>query len=186
VISAGPTKAQALAHIVAGAFDTPKVTLELKCPHRGAVHAVYAAAHIASGNPPSPETKYQIEYSLDEGRTWNIVVKDWRIARAGEEPNDFWSQSFCYGSAVIAAKDVHSVQVRFRNDGGKRYLRAEAHLVYWTSRNDSTRAAFAWKEDGVEKRASHVFGRADGSPWHIETGKNIDTDWVEMAIANGE
>ena len=30
---------------------------------------------------------------------------------------------FCYGSTEIAQKDVSIVRVRFRNTGGKRYLR---------------------------------------------------------------
>ena len=185
VLSAGPTKPQAAAHIVAGAFDTAAVTLQLKCPHRGAAHAICAAGHVASGNPPSAQAKYQIEYSIDEGRTWEAVVKDWRIVRAGDEPGDFWSQSFCYGSAIIPAKDVRTVQVRFRNDGGKKYLRAEAHLVYWTG-TDPTQVSFNWKDSAGEHNSSRVLKPGANPPWQIQTAQNVETRWVEMAVAADE
>ena len=57
------------------------------------------------------------------------VVRDWTIARRGEEPKDFWSQSLCWGSLELAKPTTGPIRVRFFNDGGKSYARAEAHLV---------------------------------------------------------
>ena len=73
---------QAQAHVVAGEFGTPSVTLELATPRGEPAVAVHAAAHVLSGNPPRPEVKYQIEYSTDAAATWTPVVKDWTIPAA--------------------------------------------------------------------------------------------------------
>ena len=54
VVSAGPNREQAKTHIIAGGFDTPTVTLEVKTPRGESLTALYAIAHITSGNPPSP------------------------------------------------------------------------------------------------------------------------------------
>ena len=50
------------------------------------------------GNPPDPDVRYQIEI-LDRrrGRPGGRWSKDWTIPRRGDEPNDFWSQSLCWG-----------------------------------------------------------------------------------------
>jgi hypothetical protein len=120
---------QAQAHVTAGKFGTPKVMLEVATPRREAIVGIYAAAHLLSGNPLRPELRFHIEYAADAGKTWKPVVKDWDIPRRGQEPNDFWSQSCCWGSALLPAKDLTSVQVRFHNNGGKSVARAEVHLI---------------------------------------------------------
>jgi hypothetical protein len=180
VVSAGPTLEQAKTHVVAGNFGTPEVTLELATPHREPVVAVYAAAQVASSNPPSPDVRYHIDYSTDGGRTWQPVVKDWTIPRRGEEPPGFWSQSFCYGSVAIAEPDVGSVRVRFRNTGGKPYLRAEEHLVYRTQGKDGTKVTFDWTDDRGPHRDSRVFAADKPASWQIPTGRNVQTRWVEF------
>ncbi|MGV3532424.1 MAG: hypothetical protein ACO1QR_08645, partial [Chthoniobacteraceae bacterium] len=96
VVSAGPNLPQAAAHVIAGGFGKPAVTMELSTPRGERPVAIHAAAHVASGNPPDPKVKYQIEASLDGGQTWQPVVKDWSITRRGEEPKGFWSQSMCW------------------------------------------------------------------------------------------
>jgi hypothetical protein len=179
VVSAGPNLDQAQPHLVAGKFGTAKITLEVATPRQEATLEVYAAAHVLSSNPPRPEVKYQIELSTDGGKTWRPVVKDWRITRRGDEPADFWSQSLCWGSAKIAAKKVSSVRVRFRNDGGKSYARAEVHLVYRTPGSDATRVTFAWKDDRGRHRAAHRFAKGKGA-WKVPTGRRVETQWVEF------
>ncbi len=181
VVSAGPNLKQAQAHLVAGKFGSPRVTLELATPRGEPVRAIHAAAHVLSGNPPRPEIKYQIEYSTDDGRTWRPVVKDWTIPRRGEEPKDFWSQSMCWGSAEVRGRATN-VQVRFRNGGGKGYARAEVHLVYQTARPDATKVTFDWTDDKRAHRAGHVFagGKENVSAWTVPTGRNVQTRWVEM------
>jgi len=69
-VSAGPELPQAAAHRVAGRFGSPEVTLEVGSPRGEPVRAVYAAAHVASGNPPNPAVRYHIDVSTDRGRTW--------------------------------------------------------------------------------------------------------------------
>jgi hypothetical protein len=180
IVSAGPNREQARTHLVAGGFDTPGVTLELRPPRGEPVVAVHAAAQLASSNPPSPDVKYHIEYSIDGGKAWLPIVKDWTIPRRGEEPADFWSQSLCFGSIEIAETDARSVQVRFTNTGGKKILRAEAHLVYRAAGGDATRVTFDWTESAGPRRESHVFAAGPQQGWRLATGKGVQTRWVEF------
>jgi hypothetical protein len=180
VVSAGPTLAQARAHVVAGSLGSPEVTLELATPRQEPVVAVTAVGYIASGNPPRSDVQYAIDYSTDAGKTWKPVVADWKIPRRGEEPPDFQSQSFCYATVAVAEKRVSSVRVRFRNTGRKAYLRAEAHLVYRTRGSDATRVTFDWSDDAGPHREAHVFDAGKASAWDLRTGQNVQTRWVEF------
>ena len=180
IVSAGPNRDQARAHIIAGQFDTPRVTLQISTPRKEPAVSIYAVAHVASGDPPAADTAYQIDYSLDDGHTWQPLVKDWRIPRRGDEPKDFWSQSLCYGTAQI--RDATSAQVRFMNNGGKNYLRAEAHLVYRTAHRDGTKVTFNWTDNGGPHRAAHLFApaQAEAARWDLATGQQVETRWVEF------
>ena len=182
VVSAGPNRAQAKAHLVGGGFDTPALTLEMASPRNEPVAAIHAAAHIASGNPPQPDVKYQIEYSLDGGKTWQAIVRDWIIPRRGDEPKDFWSQSMCYGAVDLPEGTLGRVQVRYTNNRRKNYLRAEAHLVYPTRSRDDTKVSFAWHDSAGSQLASHVFAGATPEPqrWKLNTASAVETRWVEF------
>jgi hypothetical protein len=181
IVSAGPNLDLAEAHRVAGSFGTPQVTLELAAPRKEPGVALYAAAHVLSSSPPSSDIKYQIEYSLDGGKSWQFVVKDWAIARRGDEPKDFWSQSLCWGSVELK-EAAGPVQVRFRNSGGKAYARAEAHLVYKVSDTAETEVVYSWSDSAGRAEAAHVFAAgARGATWNIVTGRNVETHWVEFA-----
>ena len=179
VYSAGPTKAQAEAHVVAGGFNSPSVTLKIGSPRGEPISKVYAAAHIASGNPPDPNVEYKIDYSSDGGATWDFLVKDWKITRRGEEPKDFWSQSFCYGSKDLTTHNTN-ILVKFSNTGKRHYMRAEAHLVYKLPATDKTKVTYAWREDSRERQESKVFS-ANGT-WHLPTGRKVRTRWVEFSV----
>jgi hypothetical protein len=180
VLSAGPNLPQAEAHLVDGKFNGPSVTLELKSPRGEPIQEIAAAAHVASGNPPRAEVKYQIDVSTDGGKTWKPAVKDWTLSRQGEEPKDFWSQSLCWGSLKLA-ESTSNVRVRFSNSGNRANLRAEAHAIYRTPEADPTKATFSWKDDGGAKQASNVFKGA--AIWKVPTGKNVETRWVEIEAA---
>ncbi len=180
VVSAGPNLPQAEAHLVEGRFGSPRVTLALQSPRGEQVLEVYAAAHILSSNPPDPGVKYQIEMSTDGGKSWKPLVKDWTIPRRGDEPKDFWSQSLCWGRAPVSAAAAKRVRIRFRNSGGKSYLRCEQHLVYRAAGADGTRVTFHWTDDAGPHRASRIFSHGPPPAWTIPTGKNARTDWVEM------
>jgi hypothetical protein len=185
-VSAGPTVRQAAAHLIAGKLDSPRVTLGLATPRGEPITEVYAAAHVRSSSPPSPKITYQIEASFDGGKTWRSVVKDWTVNRQGDEPKDFWSQSMCWGKLLVGEKKGEKgVQVRFANDGGKQYARAEAHLVYELPRRDATRATFSWTDEKGDRTAEHVYPaeRDDRGEkaWVVPTGKGVRTKWVELA-----
>ena len=183
VVSAGPELPLAKSHLVAGKFGTPRVTLALATPRGAPVAAVYAAAHVNSSNPPRPDVKYQIEWSGDDGKTWQPVVADWNIPRMGDEPSDFWSQSMCWGSTAIKKQPASRVYVRFRNNGGKSYARAEMHLVYKTPGADETEVTFDWVDDAGPHQANHRVpaGAGDrGDSWTIATGQNVRMRWVEF------
>jgi hypothetical protein len=184
VVSAGPGAAEAKPHIIAGAFNSPRVTLQLETPRSEPAIAVYAAAHVASSNPPDPKVRYQIECSTDGGATWKAVTKDWSIPRRGDEPGDFWSQSFCYGAIQFPEPVLSPVQVRFRNDGGKRYLRAEAHLVYDAGVANDLNLTFAWTDNGGPKTFSKRFSHGTGEnvSWEVPTGKKTKTHWIEFGV----
>jgi hypothetical protein len=186
VVSAGPTLPQAQAHVVDGAFGTRAVTLEIATPRKEAAAKLIAAGHIGSSSPPDPSFKYQIEYSADGGKSWKPVVKDWQINRKGDEPGDFWSQSLCYGSVDLSDAPAAPIRVRFKNDGGKNYMRAEAHLVYRTGSKDSTKVTFDWTDDAGKHQESHLFAPGKPAPWDVKTGKNAVTRWVEYEPQGGK
>ena len=173
LVSAGPTRPHAQRHIVDGGFDTPHVTLELTTPEHSRPTRLYAAAHVASGNPPDPDILYQIDYSSDRGRSWQPVVRDWRIIRQGEEPAEFWSQSFCYGELPLPKGAAEPMQIRFRNNGGKRYLRAEAHLLHEVPRHDRCRVTFSWHDDQGAHESERLVEDIRNDSWKIATGQHV-------------
>ena len=183
LVSAGPTLPQATAHVVDGKFGTPAVTLGLATPHGEPVSEIFAAAHVRSSNPPDAKIKYQIEASFDGGNTWKPVVKDWTVNRQGDEPEDFWSQSMCWGR-LANEKAATAVTVRFKNNGGKQYARAELHLAYKLPTQDGTRVTFAYSDAAGDHTADHTFAGTPGEEaWTVPTGKNTRTKWVEFGVA---
>ncbi len=155
--------------------------LRLCAPRGEPPLAVYAAAHIASGNPPDPNVTYAIEYSVDDGQRWRTIVRDWKIPLYGEQPRDFWSQSFGYGSTNLTNADSN-VLVRFTNSGSKKVLRAEAHLVYRTPPDSPTRVTYRYTDALGSHRESHRFEPGTSSPaWKLATSANTQTEWVEFA-----
>ena len=100
--------------------------------------------------------------------------------RQGDEPPDFWSQTFCWGSTELAEKDATSVRVRFKNTGGKRYVRPELHVAYEPTPADGTKVTFAWDDAGGAKTHEHVVPAGKGATWTVPTGKGTSTKWVEF------
>lgn len=181
LISAGPNKDQAEAHVVDGKIGTKTVTLELATPRKEKAVRLYAASWQSSGSPPGP-AKFQIEYSIDSGKNWLPVVKDWTVVRTKPEPDDFWSQSMAWGDVALEKVDA-PVRVRFSNDAGKAFQKVEAHLAYEVA-NSPTEVTFAWKNSGGEKKASHVYSGALGaedSSWVFNAGEKVETVWVEYS-----
>jgi hypothetical protein len=182
IVSAGPTLSQAKSALIEGSFDGPRVMLGLSTPRQNKPLAIYAAGHIASSSPPDAKVAYQIEYRLDEGNQWLPLVKDWHINRQGEEPKDFWSQSLCWGAIDIpTAKSSNKVLVRWRNDGGKKYLRTEMHLAYQAG-NDPTKWTFAWTDSKGKHLESATLSNKQ-SQHKLATAINVWTQWVEVTPA---
>jgi len=175
-VSLGPELDLAKTFLTGGAFGEKSVTLTATLPRP--IIGIYAAAHIASGSPPNPKVRYQIETSVDSGKTWQSLVRDWMIPRRGDEPKDFWSQSFCYGSSAIKSAAGKPIQIRFRNDGGKRYLRAEVHLIQQARVPDPVRVTYDWTDSTGDHRQSHVF--VSKGSWRLATGQKVRTRWVEF------
>jgi hypothetical protein len=181
LVSAGPTKSEAAAYLVDGKLEIGNATLKLSPPPGAKATHLYAASWNASGNPPST-SKYQIDFSTDDGKTWKPVVKDWSIVRRAPEPNDFWSQSFCWGDTAISAD--HPIRIRFTNSEQRSYRKVEAHLAYAVSNPSPTTVTFAWRQpNGPLQTASHVYppNAADDAPWAFDAGPNVKTMWVEYS-----
>ena len=178
VLSMGPEVNLAKTYLTNGAFGEKAVTLG--ATPNNPVTRVYAAAHVASGNPPNSDIRYQIEYSENGGELWLPLVKDWTVPRVGDDPGDFWSQSFCYGSIDVDRAADKPLLVRFSNDGGKRYMRAEVHLVQTLPSADPVTVTYDWRDDAGHHRQSHVF-ELDGE-WNLETGVDVQTRWVELSL----
>lgn len=182
--SAGPNRDQATAHVSRGNLDSANgVTLQLETPRGESATAVFAAAHNQSGNPPSPDVSYSIEYSVDNEATWQPVISNWKLERRKPEPADLWSQSFTYGNAELAG-GPQRVHVRFSNTGGKSYRRVEAHLLYQVANPTAAQVTFAWSEDGgqVKKTMQSVMSGNEEQTWNIGTSGRVSTRWVEIAI----
>ncbi len=176
VLSLGPELELAKTFVSDGDFGEQSVTLTATSSDR--VTGIYAAAHTASGSPPNPDVRYSIEYSLDAGESWQPIVKDWSVPRRGDEPGDFWSQSLCYGSCSLQSEPRQPIRIRFRNDGDKRYLRAEAHLIQNTGDPDPLKVTYQWTDSDGEHTESHLFDSTD--KWQLATGNNVRTRWVEF------
>jgi hypothetical protein len=177
VVSAGSAWEEVKTHVVEGQLGGPSVVLSLGTPRGETPAEVYAAAMVESWNPPRPNVRHAIEVSTDEGKTWKPVVKDWMIVRRPPEPKAFSALSCVWGRADVPSAPV---RVRFSNDRGMVYPRAEAHLVYRTAGRDATRVTFAWSDDRGARRESRVFGRPGGEAWTVDTGKGVETRWVEF------
>jgi len=192
VVSAGPNIAQATAHVVDGAMNSPAVTLELSPPRNSRAVRVYAAARAASGVPPA-KSAYNIEYSVlerrrpagnsvDSERAWQPVAKDWQIVQRPPEPKDWWSQTFIMGDAPVNTSGP--VRVRFTNTGGRTFMRAEAHLVYEVGCASRLRVQFAWKNAGEIKTADHLYKTAPDqtdTSWSFDAGADPMTLWVDYS-----
>ena len=80
------------------------------------------------------------------------------------------------------AKAATAVKVRFKNNGGKQYARAEMHLAYKLPAQDATKVTFAWTDSTGDRTAEHTFtGTAADKPWTVPTAKGAQTKWVEFA-----
>lgn len=177
-VSAGPNLDQI--KVVDGEIGKGKtVTIELATPRGVTPARLYAASWNSSSNPPPGDVVWQIDYSADGGKTWESVVKEWKIVRHEPDPTDFWSQSFCFGN--VALKDSAGgaggpLRVRFSNNGGKSFRKVEAHLAYQVPQQTPVDVTIAWKEgDGATKTASHTYQPTDGKE---------DTAWTVTAGAN--
>jgi hypothetical protein len=78
------------------------------------------------------------------------------------------------------------VRVRFRNDRGQEYFRAEAHLAYETRGRDATKVSFDWTDSSGPHRQSHVFPNSPSEEWRMETGRDVETRWVEYEVVAKE
>jgi hypothetical protein len=177
ILSAGPTQAQAQARLVEGDFASASMTFELAPPRQEKPLRVYGAAMVDSWNPPRPNVHHRIEASTDGGKTWTPFVKDWILVRREPEPKAFGVPTCVWGVGVVSG--AAPVRVRFTNDRGQLYFRAEAHLAYETRGRDATKVTFAWTERSGARRESHVFPNSAPEDWSLDTGKDIETRWVE-------
>ena len=132
---------------------------------------------VDSWNPPRPNVHHTIESSTDGGKTWTPFVKDWILVRREPEPKAFGCPTYVWGSGDVAGSAP--VRVRFRNDRGQEYFRAEVHLSYETKGRDATKVTFDWTDRGGPRRQSHVFPNAPSEEWSLETGQDVETRWVE-------
>ena len=170
-----------------GRLDSPNVTVELATPRREKAGRLYVGAAMASGNPPDPGLRFQVDASTDAGKSWQPVVKDWHVVRRAPEAPDFFALGTLWGEVEL--KDVEGpVRARFSNTAGRPFLRVEEHLVYKVRKQGPTEVTFAWKEAGGPlKTGSHTYAPSDkeDSSWTIRTGRDVSTIWVEESAKQG-
>ncbi len=190
VFAAGPNVDQAKPFIVSGGFGTDAVTMRVPSPNNARLLAVHAAAIVNSGSEPDDAISYRIDCSTDNGASWSPIVADWRVARIGYQKGDKAPWSFCFGDLDISESEATEVLVRFSNNGGVTFERAEVYLIYQAENSRPVLVTFDWDEQTagqiVSKTASHTFEPVDRKElpsWNLETGKVVETNWVEMKIA---
>lgn len=176
VVSMGPESRVASRYISEGSFGGTSVTFTVT--GRRKIERIYAAAHVASGSPPDPNVEYLMEYRPLGEATWQLLTPPSKIRRRGDEPSDFWSQSFSYGSCNVSVPAGQPIQVRFRNTGGRRYLRGEVHLLESVPTSDPVRVTYHWTDHSGEHTQSHTF--TDKGQWSLKTGQQVQTHWVEF------
>ena len=187
VFAAGPNKDQAQAYVTAGAFDAGSpVTMTVPAPNGAKILEVYAAAWVSSSSPPNPAYNYNIEYSTNGGANWYYILQNSKIDLLGYQSYDYWSQSFCYGNKDISVANASSVMVRFSNDGGKGYRKADVYLVYQTTNNQTVDVTFNWNDSiGTGRSDTHTYPAGQTTPdstWTVATGTSTVTNWVEMKV----
>jgi hypothetical protein len=175
LVSAGPNQDQAMAHLIDGELGNSGATLELKAPRGEAITGIAAVSWNRSGAPPQP-VKWRIETSSDDGSSWEGLVEDDQIIRRGDEPGDFWSQSFTYGEKGLPGVKG-PVRVRFSNDSRKGYRKVEAH-AYYAAGTDPLEVRFAWRNgaDGALRTAEHRYGDGEkDATWGFDAGVDVET-----------
>ena len=180
LISAGPTKAHALAHRSEGSLESGTITLELKPPAGTKAKRAFAASWNNSGNPPSTAIfRIGIGASdVDEG-----LLPSWTILRRPPEPNDFWSQSLTWWAGG-SPRTNGSIIFYFRNSEKRPYRKVEAHITYEIPNPSPATVTFAWRNgDSPLRTASHVYApqAADDAAWAFDAGQNVKTMWVEYS-----
>ena len=172
--------------MVDGKFGSSKVTLELAAPRNAVPLQVYAAAWQASGDPPAP-VNYAIDCSTDGGKSWTAVVKNWMVTPRAPDPPDYWSQSFTWGDAPVKSGAAGGpIRVRFSNDGGKPFRKAEVYLACRVNEPSPTQVSVCWSDpSGKTQTATHTYAAsksaAEDSSWHLDSGGKPQALWVEMA-----
>jgi hypothetical protein len=111
-------------------------------------------------------------------------VKDWILQRREPEPKSFGCPTSVWGSGEVSGSAP--VRVRFSNDKGQLYFRAEAHLTYETRGRDATKVTFDWTDRSGAHRQSHVFANGATEEWALETGTDVETRWVEYEPVAGK
>jgi len=92
---------------------------------------------------------------------------------------DFWSQSLWAARLDLPeSSSASSIQVRFHNSGGKRYLRAEGHLVYPVT-GTASRVTFAWQDSAGQHQQTQLLDHQQD--WTLPTQTAVETLWVEIA-----
>ncbi|MFH1667209.1 MAG: hypothetical protein ABIA17_06590, partial [Elusimicrobiota bacterium] len=181
VFNAGPGRKQAQKYIISGGFNTSGITMEIPTPHGEKILEVYASALVGSGVPPNTSCIYKIDYSVNNGTSWESIVDNWQIVRRGWEPSDFLSTSFYYGNKDISSKNADSVRVRFSNNGEREYKRAEVYLVYESAVNSPMAVRFNYTDTTGNHTAENTYpaGAVSDASWTIPTVGTTVTNWVE-------
>jgi len=209
VFAAGPNVDQASPYIISGGFGTDRVEMRVPSPNEAPLLAVHATAIVSSGLDPDDEIKYQIDCSTDNGASWKPIVADWRVETFGYQASDGQTDdgaawSFCFGNLDISESESTEVRIRFSNDGGIAYERAEVYLVYRAESRIPVLVTFDWNEQVADrilkKSAFHTFDPdypsdrtnwpsdrtnwpGDRTNWALDTGDVVQTNWVQMQLA---
>ena len=170
----GRSETQRLAYRVRGPKSSSVV---FKIPSRSTLIGVSAAARFAVRSPTPKGARYELHYSIDQGKSWQELGSN-----APPQDNEF-SSGWVYGSQNTLPTN-EPILVRITLFGGgytAGLLTTELYGLRKTAASSSIEVTYRWSENGIAK--SHTFRVAKGTKQQSElipTGIHVLNESVSI------
>ena len=140
--------------------------------------AIRRASGVVRVGEPA-DARWSVDFSLDDGQTWQAAVKDLRTGGQGEPQWEAGKGGYVWAEMDFSGNQTaRDVLIRF---GKGSILQAQVFATY-EARNDSPLSVtYGWTENGQAKESLHeIKAGAASDAWTIETGQNLKTQWVKF------